>query len=380
MPSPTTVLSATAMATARATPTPTAAPPTRTPTPSTEPTSTPTITPEPTVTIQEDSVTIPTYQYQRALYIQGDFPYPRLDRSRVGPPIAVTYDLIVLENGCLRVSVLPELGGRIYQCIHKPTGQLMFYNNVVIKPTQWGPEEMGWWVAAGGMEWALPVEEHGYLSAEPWRYATQRRDGGGATVTVASVEKTRNLSVSVSISLVPHACDFEVAPRIENPGEEMQPYQFWLNAMLAPGGDVPPETHFVIPAQRATVHSSGDSSLPSPGGAVPWSRDSGLAYYANWPTSWLGLFFAPLAASVAEVRNEAAQIGLRREFDAGVTPGLKLFAFGTGFDPSIYTDDRSRYVELWGGVTEDFWTYAELGPGQVVTWSERWQVVTLEKP
>lgn len=329
------------------------------------------------MTIQEDSITILTYQYQRALYTEGDFPYPRLDRGRVGPPIPVMYQLIVLENPCLRVSILPELGGRIYQCIHKLTGQPLFYNNVVIKPTHWGPEEMGWWLAAGGIEWALPVEEHGYLSAEPWDYATQRRDDGGATVTVASVEKTRKLRVSVSISLFPEACYFEVAPRIENLGEEAQFYQFWLNAMLAPGGDVPPETHFVIPAQEAYVHSSGDSSLPGPGGTVPWSHDSGLAYYANWPGSWLGLFFAPLVGNIAEVHNQTAKIGLRRVFDTTVTPGLKLFAFGTGFDPINYTDGGGRYVELWGGVTQDFWTYAELQPGQVVTWGEQWHVLTL---
>jgi hypothetical protein len=228
------------------------------------------------------------------------------------------------------------------------------------------------------MEWAFPVEEHGYLSAEPWDYATRLRDDGGATITVTDVEKTRKLRVSVSISLFPDACYFEVAPRIENIGGEAQFYQFWLNAMLAPGGDVPPETHFVIPARMAYVHSTGDSSLPGPGGKVPWSNESGLAYYANWPASWLGLFFAPLVGNVAEIHNEKAKIGLRRVFDTKATPGLKLFAFGTGFDPSNYTDGSGRYVELWGGVTQDFWTYAELKPEQVVTWSERWHVVTLK--
>ena len=82
------------------------------------------------MTIQEENVTILTYQYQRALYTEEDFPYPQLDHSQVGPPIPVAYHLIVLENEYLRVSVLPELGGRIYQCTYKPTGQSIFYNNV----------------------------------------------------------------------------------------------------------------------------------------------------------------------------------------------------------------------------------------------------------
>lgn len=326
--------------------------------------------------VREEAVTISTYQYQEALHFEGDFPYHRLDRSRVGPPLPVTYQLIILENEYLEVSVLPELGGRVYQCIHKPTRQPIFYNNTVIKPTHWGPEKMGWWLAAGGMEWAFPVEEHGYLSAEPWDYTFWPRPDGGVTVRVSNAEKTRGLRVSVSISLSPEARYFEIAPRIENPGAEPQSYQFWLNAMLALGGGVPPETKFVIPAQIAYIHSSGEDSLPGPGGTVSWQENGGLAYYANWPVSWLGLFFAPLTDNIAEVYNEAAEIGIRRAFDPMATPGLKLFAFGTEFDTGTYTDDSSRYVELWGGVTQDFWTYSELGPGQVVTWSEQWHVVT----
>jgi hypothetical protein len=354
--------------------------PTQTPTSSAEPTPSPTATPEPTVAIREDTVTIATYQYRQALSTTGGLPYPQLDHGRVGPPLPVTYRLVVLENECLQLSVMPELGGRIYQCVHKPTGQPIFYNNAVVKPTHWGPVEMGWWLAAGGMEWAFPVEEHGYLSAEPWDSATQRRDDGGAAVTVTNLEKTRNLKASVSISLLPEACGFDVSPRIENLGQQPQTYQFWLNAMLAPGGAVPPQTRFLVPAQRAIVHSSGDDSLPGPGGELPWSPEGRLATYANWPTSWLGLFFAPLLSDTVEVHNEAAGIGVQREFDASITPGLKLFAFGAGFDPSTYTDDGSRYVELWGGVTPDFWTHAALGPGEVVAWSERWRVVTLARP
>jgi hypothetical protein len=40
-----------------------------------------------------------------------------------------------MENAYLRVTLLPELGGRVYQMIFKPTNHNEFYQNPVIKPT-----------------------------------------------------------------------------------------------------------------------------------------------------------------------------------------------------------------------------------------------------
>jgi hypothetical protein len=87
-------------------------------------------------------------------------PYYSLDRGRydAGKIEDRDFTLIVLENDYLRLSLLPELGGRIYQAVFKPTGHNIFYQNPVLKPSPWGPPEMGWWLAAGGMEWGLPVE------------------------------------------------------------------------------------------------------------------------------------------------------------------------------------------------------------------------------
>lgn len=66
-----------------------------------------------------------------------------LDRAAYnasGPtPALERYTLLVLENDYLRVTVLPELGGRVYQMVFKPTGHNELYQNPVIKPTPWGP-------------------------------------------------------------------------------------------------------------------------------------------------------------------------------------------------------------------------------------------------
>ncbi|MFX1412069.1 MAG: DUF5107 domain-containing protein, partial [Promethearchaeota archaeon] len=135
--------------------------PTSTPSvPATSPTPTPTLQTEvnptptqpPAVRTWETTIAISTYQYGAALRKEhpGRIPYPQLDFERVGAPVSRDYRAVVVENRYLRLTFLPALGGRLYQCVFKPTGQDVFYRNPVIKPTHWGPDEMGWWIAAGG--------------------------------------------------------------------------------------------------------------------------------------------------------------------------------------------------------------------------------------
>ena len=143
---------------------------------------------------------------------------------------------ILLENRYLRLTILPELGGRLYECVFKPTGQSLFYRNRVLKPTPWGPltRDRNWWLAAGGMEWAFPVHEHGYESGVPWSYSVQESDGE-TTVTVSDTTEERP-RVRVEIGLAPDTAYFTIRPHIENPTSSPISYQYWTNAMLTLGG------------------------------------------------------------------------------------------------------------------------------------------------
>ncbi len=93
------------------------------------------------------------------------------DRFRTEAPAAEprTYRAVVMENDYLRIVILPELGGRIWRVIHKPSGNDLFYHNAVVMPSPWGPTDMRGWFALGGLEWDLPVAEHGYDWGVPWQ-------------------------------------------------------------------------------------------------------------------------------------------------------------------------------------------------------------------
>ncbi|MGQ9626846.1 MAG: DUF5107 domain-containing protein [Anaerolineae bacterium] len=341
-------------------------------------------------TISVGSIAIPSYPYHDYL-VDGFNPtynltFKRLDWNRYdsAPKTLVprTFTAIFMENEYLRLVILPELGGRIYECTFKPTGNNEFYRNPVLKPTHWGPPEQGWWLAAGGMEWGLPVEEHGYESALPWEYRTEEAAEGIKAIVQDTAANDR-LRARVEILLPHDRAYFIVHPRIENPTGAALNYKFWLNAMLAPGAanKVSDQLQFIFPVNQITVHSRDDRwNLPGPGGAVDWPLYKGqdLSFLGNWPY-YLGFFERPSAQrGFMGVYDHRAGEGMVRVYPHEIARGAKGFAFGYGagaLPPTLWTDDDSSYVELHGGVAPTFDDYAALGPGEALSWSEYWYPV-----
>lgn len=334
------------------------------------------------VSISNGELTISTYAYEQALYTdtaKAGHPYPLLDRSRVGAARPKAYPVLYMRNEYLELTLMPTLGGRIYQCRFLPTRQPLFYNNPVIKPTHWGPPDQGWWLAAGGMEFCLPVDEHGYVTAEPWNAEVARHADGSATVTMSIQERSRNILARVAITLRPQEAGFHVRTTLQNPDAQPKPLQFWLNAMLAPGSpSIKPSLRFYYPTSEVIVHSRGDTTLPDAYAPMPWpiynGRDLGL--YANWQ-NWLGFFAPALRQPFTAIYDDTTQLGMVRAFPADVARGAKLFGFGRDFgDTGAYTDDGSQYIEMWGGLTPTFADYATLAARATLTWEETWYVIS----
>jgi len=351
-------------------------------------TTIPIVTPKPTplvaqVTVQETEITIPSYPYEAYLHEAFDpeygIPYLWLERAAYESAshtlVPRTFKAIILENEYLRLTIVPELGGRIYRCLFKPTGQNLFYENSILKPSYWGPlsREENWWLAAGGMEWAFPTVEHGYEWGTPWEYSVGY-EGGGITLSLWDTETDR-LRVKVDISLLPGRVYFTLRPHIENRTSIEARYQFWSNALLTLGSKtVSPETRFIYPTSQVIVHGSGDPSLPQAGETMSWPIYEGrdMSRYGNW-VSHLGLFIPQSSRNFVGAYNHETDLGVARIFPHQEAPGVKLFAMGSGFpDTDTYTDDGSQYFEIWGGATPTFWEYAALAPGAVKEWVEYW--------
>ncbi len=358
-----------------------------TPSPTATAVPSPTLPPLDEVEVRETTISIASYIYQP--YLQEAFdatrgvPYLWLDRSAYGElsaesTVLTPFRAVVLENRYLRLTILPELGGRIYECVFKPKDQNIFYRNQVLKPTSWGPlsRDENWWLAAGGMEWAFPVSEHGYEWGIPWSYSIEP-SANETTVRVSDSAEAR-LRMSVEIALAPNQAYFIIRPHIENPTSSAISYQYWTNALLTLGSrSMSPHTEFIYPGDAIIVHSAGPASgLPGERMRIPWPVWEGrdLSRYENW-VDWLGFFVPEPSGDFVGAYNHDTELGVARIFPRQEVPGVKLFAWGQesayGFE---YTDDGSQYFEIWGGPNRTFWPEDDLilGPGESRSWTEYW--------
>jgi hypothetical protein len=346
------------------------------------------------------TIWLPTYPYSRHLKTAYNptynMTYPVLDwdsyYAAPGPasePISVPYTLLVLENPYLKVTILPELGGRVYQIIHKATGNNVLYQNPVIKPTRWGPVEQGWWLAVGGIEWGLPVDEHGYEWGIPWSW-TAITSSRGVTVTVWDTEAVDRLRARIDLFLPGDRAYLAVTPHLENPTAQAIDYKFWLNASLTPGPDNKSSSDltFIFNTDEVTVHSTGDprlreaypGDLTGPDYQISWPVYNGVNYskLGNWG-GWLGFFEYPQAGSdFIGVYDPAFEEGVARVFPPEIAIGTK--GFGTGWGEasipwSNWTDEDSGGVELHGGPAPTFWDTATLTASTTLSWTEHWYPV-----
>lgn len=346
------------------------------PSPAVSATPPPEATPAPAApSVWEQTITLNTYGWRDALVNTTPddeiYPYPRLNFEAVAGPTPQAYRAVYLENEYVRLVILPELGGRILRWTDRVTGRQLFYANPVIKPTGWGFR--GWWLATGGMEWAFPEEEHGLNEYRPWQY---RLLGNG--VQVWDTDDRTGLRVQVTIQLDGAHSAFTLAPHISNPTDEPAAYQFWLNAMLtlSDANTPSPGLTFILPDDAVTVHSTADASLPDPGAQMTWPMYGGRDFsrYETW-RQYLGVFADPAAAGFVGAYDLRSDQGVVRVFPHQTARGVKIFCLGD-LPAHLWTDDGSRYFELWGGLTSTFWDYRTLDPGGSVGWTERWYPVS----
>ena len=227
-----------------------------------------------------------------------------------------------------------------------------FYSNPVVKPTQWGPPSppypagAAWWLAAGGLEWGFPVEEHGYEFGTVWGFDHAAQTDGGVMITVFTKTGPQAPYAVVDIILPPDTAYFTIRPRIVNPLGAPFRFKWWANAMLAPGpaNSVSTDLRFILPVSEVTVHSTGDASLPASGQPMTWPvyRGRDLSRLGAWQ-DYAGLFARPDAAGIfAGVYDPVADEGMVRVQPGDTAKGLKVFAPARIGRPGSIALDRRR--------------------------------------
>ena len=298
-----------------------------------------------------------------------------------------TFRTWVLENRYLKVTLLPEFGGRILSIIYKPTGHEELYRTQVGVPygIKAGNFYYDWMMVYGGIFPTFPTAEHGKMWLRPWNFRVVRQDDAEVTVSMsirddvddaAAPSRFRKgatgLEATYDVTLRAGRAALDARLVLKNPNSRTVDYEYWTCTTLAPGSDpqhpratggaeiIAPIAAYLTPRWSANI-AEGDASL-----GEGRHRFDKLRWFKNWST--MGIAYAAPdmgGGNFWGVINHGNDEGIIRIADNRVTRGLKMWTWGF---PSLANDAVARtkpdpaqpYVELWAGVSDQFFHSATL--------------------
>jgi hypothetical protein len=292
-----------------------------------------------------------------------------------------TFRTYMLENRYLKVTLLPEFGGRILSIVYKPTGHEQLYRSEVGVPygIKAGNFYYDWMIVYGGVFPTFPDAEHGKTWLKPWDFKVVKQGAGEVTVSMslkddfeysAAPGRFRSGSTGIEattyVTLKADRAALDARVVLKNPQNKTIEYEYWTCTTLAPGSDPNnPKTtggaEIIAPIQAYTTpHWSANLADGDKSAGSGRSRFEKLRYFKNWPT--MGIAYAAPdmgAANFWGVINHDNDEGIIRIADNTVTPGLKMWTWGF---PSFTNETDARkdpnearpYVELWAGVSDQF--------------------------
>jgi tetratricopeptide (TPR) repeat protein len=321
--------------------------------------------------VWEAPLTIPTYElgppnpypalldWQRRKW-RPVYPYPFLD-SLTSIRKDKTYKAVYLENEYLRVSVLPELGGHVYEIFDKTTKHDVLYSNPVVKYAMVAIR--GAWIS-GGIEWNFP-DGHTLTTVSPIDYAMRTEADGSAAVAVGDTERVQGMQWQVIIRLHPGQRAVETEVTLNNRREVPGRYWFWSTAG-APAAD---DMRFVYPMREAYPHAFW------PVFSFPKEKGVDLSKFSEVP-NFLSLFARNSTRDYFGVYYDKSDWGIVHVADHREMPGKKTWTWGTDDNGDIWvdklTDGGHQYVEFQGGRFETQMEHQFIAPHRVEHFIEHW--------
>ncbi len=329
----------------------------------------------------EGTITIPTYPWQDDINpkfwaleggaklsttIRGAITYPYVMQDHLSrDKVDRTYKALFLENEYLKVTCLPELGGRIYSVLDKTENQQMFHLNRVIKP---GMISMrGAWIS-GGVEWNSGPHGHTVTVLSPVDALVGRHPDGSAYMEISNQEQMFRTRWTVRLTLHPGRAYLDEQIRMANPTDGMHPYYFW-NCTAFPNR---PGTRFIYPMSLGTDHNAKEFFR------WPVHQGRDMTWLKNYPT-YASVFSVNCTYDFFGAYDVEADRGIVQVADHHELGGKKAWTWGEWEFGKVaqrnLTDEDGPYIEVQSGPLPTQSDYGMLGPHDQVSWQEWWYPV-----
>lgn len=303
------------------------------------------------------------------------YPYFRFDGfSAEG--VNKEWKVVELENDYIKVSLLPEIGGKIWGAVDKTSGKEFIYQNHVVKFRDIAMR--GPW-ASGGVEFNFGIIGHAPTTSTPVDYVTKRKDDGSVSCYLSSYEWVTGTWWTVEVNLPADKAYFTTTTVWHNASSVEQPYYQWMNAGYKAEGNA----QFCYPGTRYIGHGGDAHAFPTDGEGhdLSWYKNNDFGSSKSYHVlgkynDFYGVYWHD--TDFGSIHHAAYDEKL----------GMKIFLWGQARDGGIWeellTDQDGQYIELQSGrmynqpaSNSGFTPYKHtaFAPQATDTWTEYWYPV-----
>jgi tetratricopeptide (TPR) repeat protein len=276
------------------------------------------------------------------------------------------YETIEIENECLILTVLPELGGRLlaYDKLRKRD---LFFRNSELTPVMAGLT--GAWMRLG-CEFNFPGS-HSVTSNRHVACNAKTNSDGSATIIMSDIEWCSGMEWRISLTLHPDSAVIEQKSSFFNRTYVHNRGYFWTNAKIEAGDDT--ELLFPSGSQYGAVHPAMDVTrinvfkLPA-GNGVDLRKHKDILFA-------LPLFFNDIRSPFFGHYRTELDEGLIHYGACGTLPGRKFWSPGNGEDSKPVSQGGPPTFEIQSGPLPLQTDFMYIQPGENSTWKEYWMPV-----
>lgn len=218
------------------------------------------------------------------------YPYFRYD-GFTNNSVKQEWKTIELENDFIRLTVLPEMGGKVWDAVEKSENYPFVFTTKAIKFRDIALR--GPWTT-GGLEFNFGDIGHGTTVSAPVDYFTRKNDDGSVSCFIGATDWSSRTTWRIEVKLSPDKAFFTTRAWWYNNTPVEQEYYHWVNAGFKTEGDL----EFIFPGTYHIGHGGEKDTWPldSMGRNLSFYRNNNFGSYKSYhiigqPSSFYGGFW-----------------------------------------------------------------------------------------
>jgi tetratricopeptide (TPR) repeat protein len=341
------------------------------------------------IKMEENTRSIPTYPVlppeKNPMFFRGEsyqgaskviYPYALNDMIS-NDRLDQDWKELTLENEYIKLSIIPDIGGKLYYATDKTNGYNFIYRNDVVKPSNIGMT--GAWVS-GGIEWCV-LHHHRASTFLPVDYDLIENADGSKTIQIGETEPRHRMRWTLGITAFPGKSYFMNEVKIINSTPLTHTFLYWANVAAHTNKDY--QVIFPPSTSLATYHAKNSFTRWPYSTEVyngeDFTRGVDLSYWEN-SVHQNSYFSWDLKEDFMGGYDHGKAAGTIHIGDHNIVKGAKLWEWGSGphgqATEGRLTENSGPYVEIMVGAFSDNQPdYSWIRPYEVKTFRQYWYPV-----